>query len=42
MRNNLELFEKKVKYFTKKYADPKNCKRKLYYDKFDFTYNEKE
>ena len=42
MRNNRYLFEKKVKYFTRKYADPKNCKRKLYYDKFDFTYNEKE
>ena len=37
-KKNKELHEQKIKYFTKKYADPKKSK-KDYEDDWDFTYN---
>ena len=36
--NNRALFEKKIKYFTEKYANPISASQK--YDNWDFTYNE--
>ena len=36
-RNNKSLYEEKIKYFTKKYADPMIDYKK--YDNWDFTYN---
>ena len=39
-RNNRPLFEKKVSYFTQKYANLINSSQN--YDKWDFTYNEKD
>ena len=39
-RNNRGLFEKKVSYFTQKYANLINSSQN--YDKWDFTYNEKD
>ena len=38
-KNNLQLFEKKAKYFTKKYASP-HASEKEYPNGWDFTYNE--
>ena len=34
-KNNRELFEKKVKYFTMKYANPMNASK--VYDEWDFS-----
>ena len=36
-RNNKSLYKEKIKYFTKKYADPMIDYKK--YDNWDFTYN---
>ena len=36
-RNNKSLYEEKIKYFTRKYANPINYRRE--YDNWDFTYN---
>ena len=36
MKNNRELDEEKIKYFTKKYANP--CKSFKEYQSWDFTY----
>ena len=36
--NNRNLYEEKVKYFTKKYANPEICE-KVYTNDWDFTYN---
>ena len=36
-KNNKSLYEEKIKYFTKKYADPMIDYKK--YDNWDFTYN---
>ena len=36
-RNNKSLYEKKIKYFTRKYANPMIGYKK--YDNWDFTYN---
>ena len=36
--NNRALFEKKIKYFTEKYANPISASQK--YDNWDFIYNE--
>ena len=38
--NNPELFEKKARYFTKKYANPCAIYKKNYPDGWDFTYKE--
>ena len=39
LRNNKDLYEKKVKYFTDKYANPSHCNiYKEYNDSWDFTY----
>ena len=39
LRNNKDLYEKKVKYFTNKYANQSHCKiDKEYNDSWDFTY----
>ena len=38
MMNNHDLYEKKIKYFTKKYADLKNKYKE--YDNWDFSYSE--
>jgi hypothetical protein len=39
-RNNWSLFEKKIRYFTQKYANLINSPKN--YDIWDFTYNEKD
>ena len=40
-RTNKALHEEKIKYFTKKYADPKFANiDKEYFESWDFTYNE--
>ena len=36
-RNNKSLYEEKIKYFTRKYANPIDYRRE--YDNWDFTYN---
>ena len=36
-KNNKSLYEEKIKYFTRKYANPINYRRE--YDNWDFTYN---
>ena len=39
-RNNRELHEKKIRFFTKKYANPmSNNSTKFYNESWDFTYN---
>ena len=38
MMNNHDLYEKKIKYFTKKYADINNGYKE--YDYWDFSYSE--
>ena len=40
LRNNKALYEDKIKFFTKKYANPGYCDiNKIYNDSWDFTYN---
>ena len=40
LRSNKALHEEKIKYFTKKYADPRNAViNKEYFESWDFTYN---
>ena len=39
-RNNITLYEEKIKYFTRKYAHPQFCDiYKEYYNSWDFSYN---
>ena len=40
LRNNRALYEDKIKYFTKKYANPGLCNiDKAYTESWDFNYN---